>query len=174
MRKYLDFIVITICFVAAAGFIPAQTRKAGLWQVSSTTTFQHSDNPADNSSAAAQAQSPNQYSTIAVCLTQSLIDTYGVVLPPSLRDCQLTHPVQQPNSFAADLSCKGTYNGTGSIETTWSDPDHAVGKIRFVAKTNASGEDALVLRWTQESSAVFKSSDCGTVKPRRAPPSQKP
>jgi hypothetical protein len=167
MRNKRDLIVLTYCLVAAAGLSTAQSRKAGLWEVSSTTTFQRSENPADKSST--EAQPPSQSAPMAVCFTQSMIDTYGVVLPPSLRDCELSHVVQQPNRFSADLTCKGSYNGTGSLETTWSDPDHAAGKIRFVAKTRSSGSAPLMLRWSQDSSAVFKSSDCGTVQPRRIP-----
>jgi hypothetical protein len=77
--------------------------------------------------------------------------------------------VQKSNSFSADMTCKGSYNGKGSIESTWTDDEHANGKIRFVAKSRQS-TNQLMMTWTQESTAVFKSADCGTVKPRTIPP----
>jgi Protein of unknown function (DUF3617) len=103
-----------------------------------------------------------------VCLTQAQIDKYGVILPPSLRDCEISNVVQKPNSFSADMMCKGAYNGKGSIESIWTDDDHASGKVRFVAKSRDSAAP-MSIAWTQESTAVFKSPDCGSVKPRPMP-----
>jgi hypothetical protein len=93
-----------------------------------------------------------------------------VILPPSLKDCELSNVSKTANSFKADMTCKGGYNGFGSVESTWSDPDHVVGKVRFVSKTRET-TNARALTWTQESTAVFKSADCGQVKPRRMPDS---
>lgn len=151
--------------VVAAG---AQgNQKAGLWVVASSTRIQQpGEVPANGtilgSTAVAGAGLP-------VCLTKEVVDSYGVILPPSLKDCELTHVQRTPESFKADMTCKGGYNGLGSVESSWTDPGHVVGKIRFVSKAGPAN-DARALAWTQESTAVFKSSDCGEVKPRKMPP----
>jgi hypothetical protein len=174
MAKKRDWIILSYFFLAATVFISAQTRKAGLWDVTSTTTIQQRTNsPGTSGTDASPAQSSAPPAPIPMCLTQSMIDKYGVFLPPSLRDCELSHVVQKPNSFLADLSCKGSYNGTGSIETTWADDEHAVGKIHFVSKTKNSA-NAISLRWTQDGTAVFKSADCGTIRPRAVPAAKNP
>lgn len=105
---------------------------------------------------------------LPICLTRELVDHYGVILPPSLKDCDLSNVQRTASSFKADMTCKGGYNGFGSVESTWTDPDHVIGKVRFVSKTRGT-DDTRALTWIQESRAVFKNSDCGEVKPRRIP-----
>jgi len=103
-----------------------------------------------------------------VCLTREMIDTYGVILPPSLKGCDLSNVVQAADNFRADMTCTGAYNGSGSVDSTWTDEDHVVGTVRFVSKTRDSNNPRAMV-WIQEATAVFKSSDCGTVKPRKMP-----
>ena len=170
MRKQRVWIILAYCLFVATVFAWAQTRKAGLWQIATTTKILQPGEPpgsfvehgnSSESSAAVDGGLP-------VCLTQEMIDKYGVILPPSLKDCELSHVTQTGNSFMADMTCKGSYNGMGSVESTWTDEDHVVGKVRFVAKT--SGEtNARSITWTQKSTAVFKGPDCGAVKPRKMP-----
>jgi uncharacterized protein DUF3617 len=165
-------VCFTLMFCLLAGFhlSQAQSRKPGLWEMTSKTTILQPGNRAattTDSASSTQAQAPAPLG-LPVCLTQAQIDKYGVILPPSLRDCEISNVVQKPDSFSADMMCKGAYNGKGSIESTWTDDDHASGKIRFVAKSRDSSEP-MSIAWTQESSAVFKSPDCGSVKPRPMP-----
>lgn len=146
-----------------------ETRKAGLWLVTSSTHIQQPGQAPGNLSTPASSNAAAEPAGGApVCLTREIVDNYGVILPPSLKDCDLSNVQQTAGSFKADMTCKGTYNGFGSVESTWTDPDHAVGKIRFVSKTRET-TNARALTWVQESTAVFKSSDCGLVKPRRLP-----
>ena len=163
-------LTLMFCLLAGLHLSNAQSRKAGLWETTSKTTLLSSGNrvgtPVNNGSAA-QAQSPEPVG-LPVCLTESQIDKYGVILPPSLRDCQISNVVQKPDSVSADMVCKGTYNGKGTIESTWTDDDHASGKIRFAARSKDSSKP-MSITWTQETTAVFKSADCGSVKPRPTP-----
>lgn len=146
-----------------------ETRKAGLWMITSSTHIQQpGETPGNFGQPATSGNAAETSGGAPVCLTREIIDNYGVILPPSLKDCELSNVQQNAASFKADMSCKGSYNGFGSVESTWTDPDHAVGKIRFVSKTRDT-TNARALTWVQQSTAVFKSSDCGAVKPRRVP-----
>jgi hypothetical protein len=160
---------LTYCLFAIAIACSAQQRKTGLWEVSSTTRFQQQSNAPGNLDAnSASSESSAAPSGLNQCYTRELIDNYGIALPPSLRDCQLSNVSKNGATFNADMTCKGTYNGRGSIQSTWTDENHVTGKVRFVSKTKST--NAMALRWTQEVSAVFENSDCGQVKPRRIPP----
>ena len=170
MRKAHICLILTFFLLAGIHLSKAQSRKAGLWEMTSkTTVLQPGNRPGTttNSGTSTQAQA-SEPEGLPVCLTQAQIDKYGVILPPSLRDCEISNVVQKPDSFSADMMCKGSYNGKGSIESTWTDDDHASGEIRFVAKSRDSSAP-MSIAWTQESTAVFKSPDCGSVKPRPMP-----
>ena len=144
-----------------------QSRKAGLWQIATSTRIQQPGEAPGNFVAHGNSNE-SVAGGLPVCLTQELVDTYGVILPPSLKDCELSNVLQTADSFKADMTCKGGYNGFGSVESIWTDEEHATGKVRFVSKSGAN-TNARALIWTEEATAVFKSSDCGTVKPRRMP-----
>jgi hypothetical protein len=155
--------------VVAAWAQEGPTRKAGLWLVASVTHIQQKgEEPGSFAARGQKEQAGPAEGGVPECLTREIIDNYGVILPPSLKSCELYNVLQTADGFKADMTCKGAYNGFGSVESTWTDPDHVVGKIRFVSKTSESS-DARALVWTQEASAVFKSADCGAVKPRALP-----
>ncbi|HEY1984708.1 MAG TPA: DUF3617 family protein [Terracidiphilus sp.] len=163
------WIALFFCLFATAIVSSAQTRKPGLWEVTSNTKIQQpGDAPGNFNASSSAAQSSAEPNGFPQCYTRELIDTYGIVLPPSLRDCTLSNIVKNDTTFNADMTCKGTYNGRGTIESTWSDENHVTGKVRFVAKTKDS-TNALAMHWTQDVSAVFKSADCGNIRPRRIP-----
>ena len=145
-----------------------ETKKAGLWLIASSTKIQQVGDTPGNFARGSSSTPAAPEGGLPVCLTQELVDNYGVMLPPSLKDCQLSKVVRTAGSFKADMTCKGGYNGFGSVESTWTDPDHVVGKIRFVSRTRDS-TNGREMTWTQESSAVFKGSDCGAVRPRKMP-----
>jgi hypothetical protein len=170
MRKTRSWIVLGCSLFAVATLAAAQNGKPGLWEVASATTFQKSSGGVGmfngTQSGNATAASPQG---LPVCLTQELIDKYGVILPPSLKDCELSNVVKKPNSMTSDMTCSGRTNGKGSIESTWSDENHVKGKIHFVGKVKAGPSNSLSMAWTEDSTAVFKSADCGSLKPRKIP-----
>jgi Protein of unknown function (DUF3617) len=167
MLKLRVSIILTYCLFLGEVSTWAQTRKAGLWQVASTTRIQQAGQAPGNFAGSANDQSAPT-GGLPVCLTQQMIDTYGVALPPSLKDCELSNVVSALDDFRADITCKGAFTGRGSIETTWRDDDHVVGKVRFVAKSG-QGTTGRTMSWIQETTGVFKSPDCGTVQPRKMP-----
>lgn len=174
MRKTHVWITLSFCLLTMATIAPAQNRKAGLWEITSKTTFQQPGN-VGMFSATQSGQAPSgDIPAVPVCLSKELIEKFGVVLPPSLRDCQLTNVVNKPDSLMADLTCTGRSNGKGTIETSWSDDGHATGKIHFSSKAKAGPDKTVTMTWTQDSTAVFKSEDCGSVSPRKMPASTEP
>jgi hypothetical protein len=154
----------------AAGWAQQETAlKPGLWLVATSTQLQQKgEAPANFGARTGKQPSLPADGGVPECLTKEIIDNYGVILPPSLKSCEVYNVQKTENSFKADMSCKGGYNGFGSVESTWKDADHVVGKIRFVSKSKDS-DDARSLTWTEDASAVFKSADCGNIRPRALP-----
>ena len=169
MLKKKVWVSLSFCLLSLGVVASAQTGKAGLWEVKATTKFQKPGSGPGmfnqtESTTPANSDGPGQ----PACYTQEQIDNYGILLPPSLRDCKTSNTVRTANSLAADLTCTGWSSGKGSVETTWLDNGHATAVMHFVVKKQ-HGQETLSMTWTQEATAVFKSSDCGNVLPRKAP-----
>jgi hypothetical protein len=159
MRKLVRILVF--CFIAAAVIqAKAQTRKAGLWELTTTQTYQQSPFPA----GAAPSGAPR---TTEVCLTQQQIDRYGAIVP-QIRGCQITNVVKKPGGMTAEMTCTGFMNGKAVMESSSDDGIHATGKIHFVGSVG-TGSNAKPAEWSTASTAIFKSADCGDVKPTPMP-----
>jgi len=150
MRK-TPVLIALMCFVVLATFARAQsTRKPGLW---------------------ASANSPfgGGAHTTQVCLTQEMIDKYGTPPPQSRNNqCQMSNIVKKANSMSADWVCSGMMAGKGSVEASWTDADHSTSKVHFLGSMQM-GPNATPVEYTIESTSVFKSADCGSVKPITLP-----
>ena len=143
-----------------AVFVCAQNRKPGLWELTTTQTWQQSPSPA--------AMAGGTHTTL-VCLTQQQIDKYGAIVPQTHgRACEVINIVKQGDGMTADMVCTGTMSGKGTLESHLIDSDHAKGKVHFVGSIQA-GPKAMPIEWTAHSSSVFKSADCGDVKPAPMP-----
>jgi hypothetical protein len=161
------WVALGCCLTTAA--MPAwsqSARKPGLWEITSTRTWQKSPFP-PNTPTGADAPGGGPH-TLQVCLTQEMIDKYGAALPQS-RDCRVANLVKTPGSMKADWICSGHLNGKGTLESTETEPDHTTGKVHFVG-TMLMGQESKPVELTVDSTGVFKSSDCGTVKPYPMPP----
>jgi hypothetical protein len=101
--------------------------------------------------------------TIPVCLTRQQIDKYAAIIPP-ISDCSVSNLVKKVNGMTADLVCAGRMSGKASLESSWTDDEHATGKVHFVGSMQA-GPSNKPIEWTSESSSVYKGADCGSVKP---------
>ena len=168
MRKR---VLMTLGYWALMGVVAGwaqETHKSGLWLVVTTTRIQGQGEAPGNFAGGANPPAAAAEGGVPECLTRDIIDNYGVILPPSLKSCELQNVQRTALSFKADMTCKGSYNGFGSVESTWTDPDHVVGKVRFVSRGKGTN-DTRALAWTEEAKAVFKSADCGNVKPRPLP-----
>jgi hypothetical protein len=107
--------------------------------------------------------------TTQVCLTQEMIDKYGAPVPGTSRgSCQVTNVSLKLTGMSATLVCSGQMSGTGTVESSWTIPDHAKGKVHFTG-TLTMGPNTKPVEWTSESESVYKGPDCGSVKPLPIP-----
>jgi hypothetical protein len=103
--------------------------------------------------------------TTQVCLTQAIIDKYGAPTPQSRAgDCTVTNVQKSDHGMTADMVCTGRMTGKGTVESTWSDSEHATGKVHFTG-TVQGRNGAMPVEWTTESTSVYKAADCGSVQP---------
>ena len=136
-----------------------ETRKAGLWEISTTTTWQKSTGPASFVDPAAAGARTRQ-----VCLTQEMIDKWGALLPQSRGQCHIEDKKMRPGGSSASWVCSGIMKGKGELETQWIDIEHSTGTLHFVGTIQVGSEEKPV-EWTTNSTSTFKSPDCGGLKP---------
>ena len=166
MRKTPVWITLSCCLLALAIVALAQAvRKPGLWEMTSSMTYQQSPFPPGMPASALAAMSAPH--TVQVCLTQAMIDKYGAPLSQN-RDCQITNIQMRSSSMTADMVCSGRTNGKGTVESSWADGNVAKGKVHFVG-TMGAGSNPMPVEWTAVSTSVYKGPDCGSVKPLPMP-----
>lgn len=168
MRKIQLWIALGCSLFAVTMFAWAETRKAGLWEMTTTTTWQRS--PYAPGTAGDPVKGGTH--TTQVCLTQEMIDKYGALLPQSRGQCRIANKLMRPGGMTADWVCTGKMSGKGALESTWSDLEHARGKVHFIG-TFLERSERRPIEWTTESTSVFKSADCGSVKPLPLPESRR-
>ena len=171
MRKTRVWITMGCCLFALAVFAWAQSnRKPGLWEMTTNMTWQQSPMP-PGMTMPPGANSPFSGAprTAQVCLTQAMIDKYGAPMPQSRNgECQIANVVIKPNSMSADWICSGKMAGKGTLESSWADPNHAIGKVHFTGNMQM-GQNSRTVEYTIESSSVYKGPDCGSVAPAPIP-----
>jgi hypothetical protein len=171
MRTTRTYFTLGCCLLAMAVFAWAQsTRKPGLWEMTSNMTWQQSPMP-PGMTMPAGANNPfaGGPRTTQVCLTQAMIDKYGAPTPQSRNgECQIANVVLKATSMTADWICTGRMAGKGTLESSWNDPDHAIGKVHFMGAMQM-GPNSKPLEYTIESSSVYKGADCGSVQPTPMP-----
>ncbi len=158
MRNIRVWITMGCCLLAVTIFAWAQAnRKPGLWTVTTNMTWQHSPMP---QGMTMPGGGPH---TTQVCLTQAMLDKYGAPMTQD-KDCKITNVIMKASGMTADMVCTGMMNGKGNITATWTDGSHTNGKVHFAGSMQA-GSSPMPIEWTVESTSVFKSTDCGSVKP---------
>jgi hypothetical protein len=146
----------------AAAIAWAQSRKAGLWEITSNMTWQQSPMPGGGAPpGGAFGGGPK---TSQVCVTQAMIDKFGSPMAQTRAGCQVTNVEKTDHSMSAVMTCSGRMTGSGKIEASWTDSDHAQSKVHFKGSIQA-GPNPRPIEWTIDSTSVFKSADCGSVKP---------
>jgi hypothetical protein len=166
MRKTPIWITLSCCVLALAIVALAQAvRKPGLWEMTSSMTYQQSPFPPGMPASALAAMSAPH--TVQVCLTQAMIDKYGAPVSQN-RDCQLTNIVMKPTGMTAEMVCTGRMSGHGDMESSWTDGNVAKGKVHFVG-TMGAGPNSMPVEYTVVYTSVYKGPDCGSVKPMPMP-----
>ena len=173
MRKTRVWITMGCCLFALAVFAWAQSnRKPGLWEMTANMTWQQSPMPPGmQPPPGGGANSPfgGGPHTTQVCLTQAMIDKYGAPMPQSRNgECQIANVRVKTPSMTADWICSGKMAGKGTLESSWADPNHAIGKVHFTGNMQM-GQNSRTVEYTIESSSVYKGPDCGSVAPAPIP-----
>jgi hypothetical protein len=170
MRKFRFWIPVGSCFMLAAVLLIAQQgRKPGLYETTSTMTWQQSPMPAGMHMPANSPFGGGPH-TSQVCVTQEMIDRYGGPMPQSRGECQVKNMVRSATGMTADYVCTGQMSGTGKLEANWSEAGEAHSKLHFTGNMSMGQHGSKPVEWTIESNSTYKGADCGSVKPMPLPP----
>lgn len=161
MHIHRALFLLGACGLALCLTASAQSRKAGLWEVTSTMKWQQSPFPAGTGHMGGGPR------TMQVCVTQAEIDKYGSVPPQAQKNCQIENVVKKSNGMTAEMVCTGLMAGKGQIESSWTDAAHTSTKMHYLGAMQM-GEESKPIEWTIESTSVYKGPDCGSVKPIQA------
>jgi Protein of unknown function (DUF3617) len=164
MHRTRNWIVVSLGLFALALLAWAQARKAGLWEMTTTTTWQQSPVP----DGMANSLTAPTTRTTQVCLTRQQIDKYNAIIPSMNGGCHVTNVIKKTNGMTADMICAGRMSGKGTLESSATDSEHATGKMHFVGSIQL-GAASKPIEWTANSTSVYKSPDCGSVKPMVVP-----
>ncbi|MGA2216690.1 MAG: DUF3617 domain-containing protein [Terracidiphilus sp.] len=169
MPSNRTLITVGCCLLALAVSASAQTnRKPGLWETTTTMTWQQSPLPPGMQAPPGSPFGGAPHTT-QVCVTQAMIDKYGAPVPGSSRgNCQITNVSLKLTGMTATMVCSGQFSGSGTVESNWTMPDHAKGKVHFTG-TMTMGPNTRPIEWTSESESVYKGPDCGSVQPLPMP-----
>ena len=157
MRIGRNALLVGVCGLSLGLFAWAQGRKAGLWEVTATMSWQQSPFPA----GMGPMSEPH---TTKICVTQEQIDKFGTVPPQTRGSCQVNDVVKKANGMSAALVCTGPMSGKGDIQSSWTDDSHATSKVHFLGAMQM-GPNSKPVEWTVESTSLYKGADCGSVKP---------
>ena len=174
MRFGKAAVAVSAGALALGVFAQAQeSRKPGLYEITTSTTWQQTPFPAGMQlPPAAMAAFGGAPQTMKVCLTQEMLDKYGAPMPQNRSGCQYTNLQKGLTSMTADMVCTGQMNGKASVESSWSPDGTAKAKVHFVGTmTMKMGPNATPVEWTSDSTSSYKGSDCGSVKPLPVPQS---
>lgn len=142
---------------------PHHTGKAGLWETTTTMTWQKA--PVRPGSPGGPPSGGTHRT--AVCLTQAMVDA-GALLPQSHGQCRMANKVVKPGSLTADYVCTGKMKWAGKLETSFPDLEHVTGSIHFEGTLDMEGR-AQPIEWTTTSSSVLKSEQCTDAQIPAAP-----
>lgn len=159
MRTSRIWIATGCCVFSLAVIGWAQTRKAGLYEVTTTMTWQQS--PFPGGIAPGGAGGPH---TSQICVSQEQIDKYNGVPPQTHGDCQVTNMVKKADGYTADISCTGRMASQGTVDATYDGEGHGKTKIHMTGSLQM-GPNSKPLEYTIASDSTYKGADCGSVKP---------
>ena len=173
MRQTRVCIALGCCLIALAA--KAQSKqKPGLWETTSTMTMAGMPQMPQMPQLPPGVQLPpgggmGGPHTTQVCITQAMIDKYGGPYSnPQRGDCQTTNISIKPDGMSATVACTGQMTATGTVESTWTDPNTTHTKMHMTG-TMQMGPNSRPIDMTMQSTSVYKGPDCGSVKPLPIP-----
>src|SRR6516225_3637234 len=124
MIRIPNWMIVCSC-VAIAALAGAQSKqKPGLWEVTATMNMAGMPQMPAMPPGAPQMASPFAPHTSQVCVTQAMIDKYGGPNPqPPHGDCKMSDVVMKSDRMTGKITCTGQMNVTGTVESTWPDPN---------------------------------------------------
>lgn len=154
MKKVLVW-TTCCCAMALAAMAHGQSRKPGLWEVTSSMSM-------TGGPAGMPAMPPR---TTQVCVTQAMIDKYGgpTNSPPN-GNCQMTNVSLTATGMTANMVCTGRTSMTGTVQTTFVDANTTKTAIQM---TMVMGPNTMNMN--MNATSVYKGADCGSVKPMEMP-----
>jgi len=157
MKKRFVWVTLVLSFAALAAQAQGQGRKPGLWEVTASVNM------------AGMPQMPQMGAhTTQVCVTQAMIDKYGGPYNnPQQGQCQTTNVSLTPTGMTASIVCSGQMSMTGTVQATFVDANTTKSTVHMTMNMGGRTMDM-----TTESTATYKGSDCGSVKPLTMPASQ--
>jgi len=158
VNKTRFWMILGCCIIALAAQAKGQSRKPGLWEVTSQMSM--SGGPQN------MPQMPPR--TSQVCVTQAMVDKYGGPYsnPPNSQ-CQMTNVSVTPTGMSANLSCTGRATMTGTVQMTFVDAGTTKTTVQM---SMMMGSNAMNM--TMVSTATYKGPDCGSVQPLPMPASK--
>ena len=162
---------ILLCVLVALPLAAQAARKPGLWEVTSSMTFNKGGPqiPPEQLEKMKQMgiEMPfNKPVTMKHCLTKEEAERDDQ--PPAMRkesNCQTKDFQKSGGSFSAKLVCNGkNMTGEGDIKGTYSGGETYSGTTHFVGTSSHGGQQHDV-DMTTEFSGKWLGSDCGDVKP---------
>jgi hypothetical protein len=159
MRPTRVWIAFCCCVLALAAFAWAQSRRPGLYEVTTEMTWQQSPLPAGMNGGPMHGPHTSQ-----VCVSQEQIDKYNGVPPQTRGDCQVTNMAKRPDGYTADISCTGQMTAKGTVDAAYTEDGHGKTKIHMIG-TMQMGPNSKPVEYTLTSDSTYKGADCGSVKP---------
>ncbi len=172
MNKTRVWMIVGCCSIGLAMLAWGQgVRKPGLWDMTSTMTWQKTPMPPGVTMppGAGNPFAPTTHTT-QVCLTQEMIDKYGAPVVTPQQGCTISNVALKSDSMTAEMTCTGRMNAHATIESSWAG-DTAHGTMHFTG-TSQMGANAIPIEFTIESTSSYKGADCGSVKPLSVPASK--
>jgi hypothetical protein len=145
-------------------------RKPGLWEMNSTTTWQKSP-PLPPAMQGANNPFATMTRTTQVCLTQQMIDKYGVPISSPEQGCAVSNLALKATSMTAEMDCTGRMNIHMTMQSSWPSGNTAQGKIHTTG-TMQMGASTVPIEYTVVSTSTYKGPDCGSVQPLPMPASK--
>ena len=165
MRKVLCCVAVLCMFALTRSAHSQAQRKPGLYDVTTTMTWQKSPLPPNMPSTPPNSPFSGAPRHSQVCVTQAAIDKWGGPAPQTRGgDCQPSGINKTAARLTATISCTGQMSGTGTVEVSWTGDGSGTSKIHFTG-TMTAGPRSVPIEWTMNSSSTYKGADCGDVKP---------
>ncbi len=156
MNKIRMGAVLGLCVIALAAQAQNQSRRPGLWEVSSSMSM------------SSMPQMSQMSHTVQVCVTQAMIDKYGGPTGnPGPGNCKMTNVQRSATGMSANMTCSGRMSMTGKMQSTYVDAN----TTKTTVTMTMAGGNGQSMTMTTQSTSTYKGPDCGSVQPLPMPPS---